>query len=241
MFRKLCGVGAIFMAMGLGAHADTVSFHNVTHNNAGNAALGESLISLEVNPWNVDLDSATPGNQFGVQFILKNGTPGNPGSTNGQPIVTEILFDDRTPPTMALPITLQESFAGNVDVDFNVFASNEAPNYNFENFSATAGFGADRENQGGVGHGVNRGEQLGLIFRLNVGSTYANVLSALQDGSLRAAIHVQSFPNDGSEKYISGPPTVVPLPPAVLGGLVLLGGLGAARLWGRRAVDTAAN
>jgi hypothetical protein len=47
--------------------------------------------------------------------------------------------------------------------------------------------------------GIQAGEQLGLSFVAD----YNNVISALNDGTLKLGLHVQALPNDQSDSYIS--------------------------------------
>ena len=50
---------------------------------------------------------------------------------------------------------------------------------------------------------------------LAVELTYADVIAALADGSLRLGLHVGSIPTDYSDSFINGPPTLGGGPPAV--------------------------
>jgi hypothetical protein len=85
-------------------------------------------------------------------------------------------------------------------------------------------------------NGVNPGEWLTIIWNLVAGTSFSDVIAALnlggdQAGSLRVGIHVQGFSNGGSESFVNSTPAPVPVPAA---GLLLAGALGALALSRRR-------
>lgn len=53
-------------------------------------------------------------------------------------------------------------------------------------------------------------EKLGIVFDLESGGTFDQVLSELDDGTLRIGIHVQGYSSGGSESFVN-----VPVPPAI--------------------------
>ncbi len=65
------------------------------------------------------------------------------------------------------------------------------------------------------------------MFDLTNGGTFANVISELGDGTLRAGIRVQGFYGEGSESFVS---IVLPAPPAVVLVMIGLGLFGGASL-----------
>ena len=71
-------------------------------------------------------------------------------------------------------------------------------------FVTTEGFSADSDPP--VEHnGINPDEWLGIIFALQPGSTYNNVIHSLNTGRLRVGIHVQGFASCGSESFVNVP------------------------------------
>ena len=90
-------------------------------------------------------------------------------------------------------------------------------------FVTTAGFSADSDPPAQPS-GVNPSEWVCIIFDLQLGRTYADVLSELADGTLRIGIHVQGFSSGGSESLIN-----VPEPGTALLLALGLGGLAAGR------------
>ena len=53
--------------------------------------------------------------------------------------------------------------------------------------------------------GVNPGESLGILFDLQPGSAFGDVLAQLVSGELRIGIHVQGFASGGSESMVNVP------------------------------------
>jgi hypothetical protein len=84
-------------------------------------------------------------------------------------------------------------------------------------FQVTAGLSADADAPKQP-NGVNPGESLGILFALQSGRTFTDILTDMQDSSLRIGIHVQGFSSGGSESFVNTP-TPVPEP----GTFVLVG------------------
>ncbi|MEG3936131.1 PEP-CTERM sorting domain-containing protein [Microcoleus sp. T3_B1] len=111
--------------------------------------------------------------------------------------------------------TASEMFISKVFFDDNNFLSGVANIYNNSNVAFTGGASNDQLPQGGNGFttdyafsrntgagnrwGIQGGEMLGLSFTGN----YANVVSALTNGSLKLGLHVQALPGGASDSYIS--------------------------------------
>lgn len=92
-------------------------------------------------------------------------------------------------------------------------------------FQTTAGFLADSDPPTQP-NGVNPGEFVTIVFDLQSGKTFADVLSDLSSGALRIGIHVQGFTGGGSESFVNTP--TPPPPPIPEPGTVLLLGTGLA-------------
>ncbi len=188
------------------AQAVTISFGCITNNLAGDCTIGEAQLTVDVTSY-----SATQ-----VLFQFNNSGPSAAS-------ITDAYFDDGT----LLGIATVTNGSG---VDFSQGASpGNLPGGNSISpaFVATAGFTAD-SNPPTQPNGVNPGETLGIVFNLQSGGTFADVISELGDGRLRIGIHVQGYSTGGSESFVNLP---VPVPAA----LWLLGsGLTALGFFGRR-------
>lgn len=204
---------ALMLTQGLfaaeSAHALTVDFFCITSNTPGNCAVGEAQLSVEV----TDIG----GGQVLFDFM-------NSGPTASS--ITDVYFDDGTLLAIASLVDADDGVGGDPGVDFTENASpGNLPAGNTVGFQATAGFTADSDPPVQP-NGVNPGEMLGVIFDLQVGGTFADVVAELTDGSLRIGIHLQAIGAGGSESFVNNP---VPEP-----GAALLMGLGLAALGARR-------
>lgn len=184
------------------ASATTYSFDSITNSIAGDVAIGEAQLFVEV--------KAAAGGQVDFRFFNTG-----PGASS----IADVYFDDGS----LLAIATIINMAG---VDFSQGASpGNLPAGNNANpdFEATAGFLAD-SNPPVQPNGVNPGEELTIRFTLQGGQTLADVLAELASGELRIGIHVQGFLTGGSESFVNNGPRV-PEP-----GSLLLVGLGLAGL-----------
>lgn len=85
---------------------------------------------------------------------------------------------------------------------------------------------------GAASNGIDSGESLTLTFDHDGSFSLSNFIDAVNDQSIRFAIHYQAWTAGQSEKLLSTTVAVVPLPPAAwagLGTLCLMGGFRAAR------------
>lgn len=174
-------------------------FENITNNNAGDAAIGEAQLTVEL----IDLG----GGQ--VEFLFRN-------SGSAASSITEIYFDDGNPGVLSAPMGFTD-IVGNVA--FSQFATPPVLSGGADiGFVVTPGLSADSDaGSGGVmAHGVNPGEQLGLTLFGDL----SDIESMLMSGDLRIGLHVIGFASGGSESFVNGI-SVVPAPSAAL--LVLVG------------------
>lgn len=199
----LVGLSAVWS---VSASAVSLGFGCITNNLASDCAIGEAQLSVDV--------TDAGGGQ--VLFFFTNSGP-DPSS------IADVYFDDGSLLGIA---TIDNSSSG---VSFSQGATpSELPGANNASppFVTTMDFLAD-SNPPVQPNGVNPGEYLGIVFDLQGGQTFADVVSELTTGALRVGIHVQGFDSGGSESFVNTP---VPVPAAVwLFGSGLLGLVGVAR------------
>ena len=186
------------------AQAVPVSFTCLTGSLPGDCAIGETQLQVEVS----DLGSQ-------VMFSLSN-------TGSEAAAVSEVYFDDGTLLGLA-------SIANGPGVDFSQFPINppDLPGGNLASppFNVTAGFHANASNPPPM-NGVGPGETLGIVFDLQAGGTFADVLAELGNGDLRIGLHVIGFASGGSESFIN---QAVPEPLAAASLLLALGALAVRR------------
>ena len=176
----------------------TLGFGCVTDNLASDCAVGEAQLTVDV--------SDPGGGQ--VLFTFHNSGPGAAS-------ITDVYFDDGSLLAIASIVDAPPQ------VVFSPFASpGNLPGGSDASPPFVSTFSADSDPPVS-GSGVNPGESLGILFDLQGGQAFADVLDDLADGTLRIGIHVQSFATGGSESFVNVPE------PNVLG----LGGLGLLGLW----------
>jgi hypothetical protein len=175
------------------ALAVSVSFFNITGNNATNAAIGEAQLSAEVT------DSGS--GQVLFSFF-------NVGTERSS--ITDIYFDNG--PLLAL----QSIDDSNPGVDFVVGArplnlpgaNNLTPAFQSTLRLSTSSAPPVYQN------GVNPGESVGLLFQIKPLQSFGDVLAALGSGALRIGLKVQGFANGGSESFVNTP---IPEPGTMVG------------------------
>ena len=201
-------IAAFMLALGLFCAdveaAPTYSFVNITNNDAGNAAIGEAQLFVEL------LD---PGSNQ-VTFMFTNTGPQASS-------ITDVYFDDGALLGIA---SIDDSLPG---VEFSQNATPpDLPGKNNVTppFETTAGFSADSDPPVQP-NGVNPLEWLGITFDLAAGRGFDDVVTDMASGELRIGIHVQGFANDGSESFINNGETngKIPAPGAVILGSIGIG------------------
>jgi hypothetical protein len=161
--------------------APTYSFVNITNNNAGDAAIGEAQLFVEL----FDL-----GTQINFAF-----TNIGPDASS----ITDVYFDN------GILLGIGSIIITPTLVEFSQLATpSNLPGGNtvIPPFVTTAGFSADSDPPVQP-LGVNPGESLGIIFDLQGGGTFNDVIDELASGDLRIGIHVQGFSSRGSESFIN--------------------------------------
>jgi PEP-CTERM motif-containing protein len=175
--------------------ADTFGFRCVTNNNAGDCAIGQSQLSVDV----------TNAGSNRIAFTFHN--VGASASS-----IDQTYWDDGTLASIF-------SIVGSSGVAFSSPATpSNLPGGNtvVPPFVATFSAGA---NAPVPTNGVNPGESLTVTFNLATGQTFANTIQAIQSGALRIGVHAQAFSSGGSESFVN----VIPEPGtfALVGGGLL--------------------
>ena len=163
---------------------ETFDFYCITNNDPADAAIGEAQLFVDVSDELADQ----------VLFTFRNTGP-------EACAISEIYFDD------GVLLGIADIIDNPPDVVFVQGASPpELPGANSIDppFETTLDFLA--ESVPPPPHkGVNPGEQLGILFDLQPGQTYQNVINDLNDGGLRIGLHVIAFDSCGSESFVSVP------------------------------------
>lgn len=179
--------GALFLFTAVPAQALQFGFYNITGNNAGDAAIGEAQLFVDV----------TDAGSNQVLFTFENS--GLEASS-----ICDVYFDDGdgSRPSLISIDSIDNSWTG---VSFSQWAKpKNLPGANDADpdFKTTAGFSADSDPEVQP-NGVNPGEYLGILFNLQ--SNLENVYTQLASGDLRIGIHVQGFESEGSESFVNNP------------------------------------
>lgn len=207
---SLIAAGACTALAGGPVLGETLMFVGITSNNATSVMEGEDQLSVEV--------TDVGGGQ--VAFAFHN--------VGAQPMsITDVYFDDGSLLGIAQIIDADEGVGGDPGVDFSQGASPmNLPGGNLASppFEATSGFTADSDAPVPQ-KGVNPSETLIIVYDLQAGRVFGDVISELTNGELRIGMHVQSFASGPSESFVNAP---IPEPGAVsllmVGGLLLRGG-----------------
>jgi hypothetical protein len=200
MFIRDCLVAALgALLLSAPASAVTLGFDCLTGNLAGDCAIGESQLSVEL----------TDQGGGVVQFHFRNAGP-------QASVISEVYFDDGS--LLALSTVID---GPGVDFEPDASPPNLPGGQNaIPPFQVTAGFLAESVPAPSM-NGVGPAEWVKIQFTLQGGQTINDVIAELTNGDLRIGIHVIAFESGGSESFINTP---IPEPAtALLVGLGLLG------------------
>lgn len=205
MLRKLAS-SVVLYTLACGAQASTYNFSCITNNSATDCGTGETQTAMEV----VNLG----GNQVEFVFSMQ-------GTHNAS--IAEIYFYDGTLLGIA---SINDNPAGGVDYYEQTSRNQKLPGIGY---GPTKAFAAVDAANPAPFNGVNPSEQVGIVFDLQAGLDYNDVITALSipydpsssNGALLVGIHVTAFDSGGSESLIHH---AVPLPAAAwLFGSALMG------------------
>lgn len=180
----------------------TYSFHNITHNDAADASVGEAQLSVQI------FDRGT--NRVGFKFS-NEGLDGC--------VITEIYFQGGSILGFS---SIDESLPG---VEFDEVGSTSPRNLPggmsiMPQFTATTELSIASLNPG-PHWGVGPGEWVEVVYSLQPGKIYADIIQELNHADLRIGIHVQSFAGGGSESFINDVPEPGSMAMLILGGFLL--------------------
>lgn len=179
--RVHAAVLVLFSTLTMPAAAASVGFGCITNSLAGDCAIGEAQLHL-------DITNEGPSQ---VRFTFSNSGP-------QQAVISEVYFDDGALLGIA-------SIVNGTGVLFQQDASPpNLPGANLASppFQVTAGFLAEAVPSPAM-NGVGAGEFVAIIFNLQGGASYADVLTQLSNGTIRAGVHVISFTSGGSESFVN--------------------------------------
>jgi hypothetical protein len=192
------------------AQAVSRDFGCITCNVAGNCAIGKAQLAVDV----------SDRGKRQVLFLSLNTESENAS-------ITGVYFDDGTLPGLSGLIDANDDALGSFGdpgMDFSPGASpGDLPGGSAVGFIVTTGFLGDSDPPAEQ-DGVNPGETLGVVFALQAGGTYQDLIGGLIDGSPRIGVHAPSIGTGGSESFVNARP-LAPEP-----GSALLLGLGLACL-----------
>ena len=227
MKRSALVVVAVVVALAFPAWAnETFNFSHIVEQGDGpsqlnNGAIGEAQLSVTV----------TDAGSGQVLFTFNN--TGSYSAT-----IDQVYFEQSSPLGAFSLIDADDGIGGDSRVDFSPGATPPLlPGGNLVGFTVSPGLSADSDAFGQSAvmspykPGVETGQSLGVLFNLNSGYMYGDVTGGLENGDIRIGLHVQSFPNGGSEAFVTGNGNgVIPAPGAVMLGSIGIGIVG----WLRR-------
>jgi hypothetical protein len=193
--RTLLAVSAVVLGLltiPRPALATSFGFGCITQNLAGDCAIGEAQLSVNVSspaPGQIRFDLNNVGANAAViaGAYWDNSGSALLGSIASIVNGTGVSFSaNGSPPVLPAGASILSPFV----VDFRANADPAPPK-----------------------NGVGPGETLGVIFNLKSGVTPADVIAGMNSGELRVGLHVIAFASGGSESFVNTP---VPEPTSAL-------------------------
>ncbi len=202
----------LFAAIAARGDILTYSFQCITNNNPSSCATGEAQLFVDVvgNGQTVQIGSSPYGPSSSDQVLFRFRNTGPSAS-----VITGVYFDDGALLSLAQLIGMTGvQFSGGGSPPNLPGGNSLSPPFN-ATFHATADPPPSH-------NGVNPYEALGVLFALQGGLSWDDVIGALNSGDLRIGIHVQAFQGGYSESFVNN--GVVPEPAAILlvGSVLLL-------------------
>ena len=176
-----------FLTAPVSALAAPLGFYNITASDPEDAAIGEAQL------W-VDVTEVGAGQ---VAFTFNNDGPEACS-------IARVYFDDG-------PLLGVAYIIAGPGASFSLGSSPpNLPGWDTIDpvFETSAGFSADSDPPVQP-QGVNPGEYLTLVFDLQSGSVFSDVVDALFSGALRIGLHVQGYASEGSESFVNCPPECI--------------------------------
>ena len=207
-------VTAVAFVVATPALADSVDvpFTRITNNASENVASQLGLTIQEVDGDDSVVDFVLT-NAVGIQSAISeiyvdNGQPTGEDLESGsifEQIGTDFLWGEAEPPDLPGGETLDDPF----DVTFSLLG----------------------DAQGNPSRGIDtNADRLTVRFVYKFGTSFSDLVDALNDEALRVGLHVRSIGDEEeSDGFVSGPPTVIPLPTSAGLASLALAGLGVRR------------
>jgi len=192
--------GMLFLIGSSQAYASLYNyeFYSITNTINENVAIGEAQLSVDVTDEGVNLGQ--------VLFTFYNTGPDACS-------IAEVYFDDGS--LLGIAELIDKDYTGGddgVDFEFGANPSNlPSGNNATPPFAASVGFYSSQAVPPSPDWGVNPSESLGILFYLQSGQTYDDVIDDLSSGALRIGLHVTGFALGESESFIN----TVPIPSTV--------------------------
>ncbi len=184
------------------ASATSFSFHCISGDGGGECAIPTAELWVEVQDEGAGEFSITLHNETGVRAPL-----------------TALYIEDGDGLIGGLV-----SIGGSVGVDFRIGAKPPGlPSGSVEDFREDWSFSARNPKPK---HGVGSGESLTVVFSLADGFSYADVLAAMNDGSLRVGLHAPPIGSGGNKSLVTHAGGAIPAPEPSTLALLLAGGVG---------------